>query len=325
MAGKGGGAWKVAYADFVTAMMAFFMVMWLVGQNAEVKEGVEQYFQHPTVQLLPHWVSRGPHEGGGSARKGSGDEEGKDEKKKGKPRRSRNDGGSAEKVTVRSDGNRPLTGTILLFAKDSAVLDDTAKGDLSQLIPRLKGKTNRIEIRGHTAKRSLADQSAFADDWQLSYARSIAVMKQLEEAGIEPQRLRLSQAASYEPPDEKQDGAPKDHSRVEIFLLSEFVDSPAQDGSDEHAVMHIDDDDQGADHGDSHAEADHGDGHDAKPKEDAHKPAAKKPAAKPSGSHGKPATSGHGKPAAKPAAPAHGKPAAGGHGAAKKKPAKSGH
>ena len=30
MAGHGGGAWKVAYADFVTAMMAFFMVMWIV-------------------------------------------------------------------------------------------------------------------------------------------------------------------------------------------------------------------------------------------------------------------------------------------------------
>ena len=34
-----GGAWKVAYADFVTAMMAFFLVMWIVGQSAEVKAG----------------------------------------------------------------------------------------------------------------------------------------------------------------------------------------------------------------------------------------------------------------------------------------------
>ncbi len=38
MAGKGGGAWKVAYADFVTAMMAFFMVMWLTSQKPAVKE-----------------------------------------------------------------------------------------------------------------------------------------------------------------------------------------------------------------------------------------------------------------------------------------------
>lgn len=46
MAG-GGGAWKVAYADFVTAMMAFFMVMWLVSQDQKVKDSVAKYFVDP--------------------------------------------------------------------------------------------------------------------------------------------------------------------------------------------------------------------------------------------------------------------------------------
>ncbi len=46
MAG-GGGAWKVAYADFVTAMMAFFMVMWLVSQDQKVKDSVAKYFEDP--------------------------------------------------------------------------------------------------------------------------------------------------------------------------------------------------------------------------------------------------------------------------------------
>ena len=46
MAG-GGGAWKVAYADFVTAMMAFFMVMWLVAQDQKVKDSVAKYFVDP--------------------------------------------------------------------------------------------------------------------------------------------------------------------------------------------------------------------------------------------------------------------------------------
>jgi flagellar motor protein MotB len=44
----GGGAWKVAYADFVTAMMAFFLVMWLCAQNTEVKKSVSDYFNDPT-------------------------------------------------------------------------------------------------------------------------------------------------------------------------------------------------------------------------------------------------------------------------------------
>jgi chemotaxis protein MotB len=47
--GHHGGAWKVAYADFVTAMMAFFLVMWLVGQNQNVKSAVAGYFSDPVA------------------------------------------------------------------------------------------------------------------------------------------------------------------------------------------------------------------------------------------------------------------------------------
>ncbi len=47
--GHHGGAWKVAYADFVTAMMAFFLVMWIVGQSNPMKAGVAGYFRDPGV------------------------------------------------------------------------------------------------------------------------------------------------------------------------------------------------------------------------------------------------------------------------------------
>ncbi len=48
--GHHGGAWKVAYADFVTAMMAFFMVMWLVAASPkETREVIADYFRHPGV------------------------------------------------------------------------------------------------------------------------------------------------------------------------------------------------------------------------------------------------------------------------------------
>src|SRR5262245_66471146 len=46
MAGSG-GAWKVAYADFVTGIMAFFMVMWLTSHSEDVKEAIGGYFQDP--------------------------------------------------------------------------------------------------------------------------------------------------------------------------------------------------------------------------------------------------------------------------------------
>lgn len=45
--GHHGGSWKVAYADFVTAMMAFFLVMWIVGMDSDVKDVVEGYFNNP--------------------------------------------------------------------------------------------------------------------------------------------------------------------------------------------------------------------------------------------------------------------------------------
>ncbi len=45
--GHHGGAWKVAYADFVTAMMALFIVLWIVGQSKEIREYVAYYFRDP--------------------------------------------------------------------------------------------------------------------------------------------------------------------------------------------------------------------------------------------------------------------------------------
>src|SRR6201991_5380768 len=45
--GHHGGAWKVAYADFVTAMMAFFMVMWILGMDEQTKASIEGYFSNP--------------------------------------------------------------------------------------------------------------------------------------------------------------------------------------------------------------------------------------------------------------------------------------
>lgn len=53
MAGKGhhGGAWKVAYADFVTAMMALFLVLWLTSQDEKIKEAVARAFRNPFASL----------------------------------------------------------------------------------------------------------------------------------------------------------------------------------------------------------------------------------------------------------------------------------
>lgn len=50
--GHHGGAWKVAFADFVTAMMALFIVLWILGQSEDVKRGIGGYFRDPTGKAL---------------------------------------------------------------------------------------------------------------------------------------------------------------------------------------------------------------------------------------------------------------------------------
>ena len=61
--GHHGGAWKVAYADFVTAMMALFIVLWLMNASKQVQEAVGGYFKDPT----------GTSKMVGNGQKGSGD------------------------------------------------------------------------------------------------------------------------------------------------------------------------------------------------------------------------------------------------------------
>ena len=49
--GHHGGAWKVAYADFVTAMMALFIVLWLMNSSKQIQEAVGGYFKDPDRHL----------------------------------------------------------------------------------------------------------------------------------------------------------------------------------------------------------------------------------------------------------------------------------
>src|SRR5512144_154858 len=69
--GHHGGAWKVAYADFVTAMMALFIVLWLMSSSDQVKKAVAGYFRDPT--------GAGAQTGSGQAGLGEGVAIGKDD------------------------------------------------------------------------------------------------------------------------------------------------------------------------------------------------------------------------------------------------------
>jgi flagellar motor protein MotB len=59
----GGGAWKVAYADFVTAMMAFFLVMWICAQDQKIKQAIARYFVTP-MGIAETGASKKPNQTG---------------------------------------------------------------------------------------------------------------------------------------------------------------------------------------------------------------------------------------------------------------------
>jgi chemotaxis protein MotB len=64
--GHHGGSWKVAYADFVTAMMAFFMVMWILGMDDKTKQAIEGYFSNPVGYKKGYGAGSNPMANGSS-------------------------------------------------------------------------------------------------------------------------------------------------------------------------------------------------------------------------------------------------------------------
>lgn len=242
MAGHGGGAWKVAYADFVTAMMAFFLVMWITGQSPEVKQAVAGYFQDPwgtsseysaPASLLPSEMHGDvlsldmPQNIQPGNKPGAADSDGKDADAQAKSR-------WAQQRTVHflQDRDRTTPALVVPFDESSADLSDYGKSQLDKLIPSLVGKLNKIEVRGHSTRRPLPADSPYHSLWELCYARCLAVMQYFAERGVEPDRLRLSQSAAFDPLTKRIETALQgENSRVEIFLLDEMADD--RPGTDE--------------------------------------------------------------------------------------------
>jgi chemotaxis protein MotB len=235
MAGKGGGAWKVAYADFVTAMMAFFLVMWITSQNDEVKRAIGGYFQDPwgrsTETTSPSFQSATGIKGDAPfAEVPSGvlpnrwPQANQDDA-------TEKDAGAAsvwqqrQKIHLLTNTERTLPALVVNFDEASAELSKPTQERLTNLLPALIGKRNKLEIRAHSTRRPLPTNSPFRDHWQLCYERSLSTMKFLQSKGVESERIRLSQSAAYDPLTTRFESAWQDENNcVELFLLTEVVE-----------------------------------------------------------------------------------------------------
>jgi|SoiMethySBSTD1v2_1073268.scaffolds.fasta_scaffold631777_1 chemotaxis protein MotB len=226
MAGKGGGAWKVAYADFVTAMMAFFLVMWITAQNDEVKKAIAHHFNDPFEPIDDQNIDSGgspPSDDKNPVKPFSKTPQG-GKKKKTKSNDPNDMEAEKSRLMLMRQAQRTGVGTMIFFAEDSVALDDVARQRLDLLIPSLAGKPHKVEIRGHTSRSPPLAKAGFQDAWQMSYARSLVVCKYLEQHGVAAEQIRLSQAGGNEPLTTREDPQGQlRNARVEVVMLSEWI------------------------------------------------------------------------------------------------------
>jgi chemotaxis protein MotB len=188
-AGHHGGAWKVAYADFVTAMMALFIVLWLMGSSTKVKKAVAGYFNDPkgTGALLGTTMSgTGVSDVIASA---STDQLQQLKEKLEKEIQARKELEKLSKqieMTITPEGLRielieGKNGTF--FQSGSAQLSESGQELLSLLAAELKTLPNSLLIEGHTDATPYPSSSGYSN-WDLSADRANSARRLMQQDGV---------------------------------------------------------------------------------------------------------------------------------------------
>lgn len=202
--GHHGGAWKVAYADFVTAMMAFFLVMWLVSQNSKVKTSVASYFKDPegfskNAGILPG--GRGLNDGGAAPKKIKeleADFETAVLEKAARQLKETIDQTKALdgiknqiEMSISKDGLEIQLlekANQVLFDVGSTVPKETTKAVLAEIGREIGRLPNKVVISGHTDRRPYHD-NAFYSNWELSCERANSARRVMAENGLRTEQI----------------------------------------------------------------------------------------------------------------------------------------
>ncbi|MGO9339035.1 MAG: flagellar motor protein MotB [Terracidiphilus sp.] len=227
-AGHHGGAWKVAYADFVTAMMALFIVLWLLSASKEVQVTVGGYFRDP----------RGSSKNVGNNRQG-GDfvpvKKQDMQKLKQQIIESIHHMDPQDKlknhieITVTAEGLRielmeSAKGT---FFELGSVQPTPALRELLQVLSQELGSLpNKISIEGHTDSKPYSQINAY-DNWDLSSDRANAARRLMQEHGV--RKDQISQVRGFADQHLRLPQQPEDPSNRRISLIVQYV---VDDGSE---------------------------------------------------------------------------------------------
>jgi chemotaxis protein MotB len=186
--GHHGGAWKVAYADFVTALMALFIVLWLMGSSEQVKKSVAGYFNDPkgTGKLMGTMLS-GTGDGAISAATAGQLQQLKDKlEQEIKARKELENLSKQIEMTITPEGLR----IELIEGKDgtfyeigSAKLSASGQELLALLAAELKTLPNSLLIEGHTDATPYSSAAGYSN-WDLSADRANSARRLLQQDGV---------------------------------------------------------------------------------------------------------------------------------------------
>ncbi len=224
-----GGAWKIAYADFVTAMMAFFLLMWLLGSTTEGdKKGIAEFFQSPLRVAMLGGSGSGDSSsvvrGGGKdlTRETGQVKEGdslarrstytlralKEEQRKAERARLEQLKAKVEQVLAENPKLAALGGQIRLdmtkeglriqivdegnrpmFDSGSAVVKPYMRELLRELGSVLTEVPNRLTVEGHTDAQPFSSGDKGYSNWELSADRANASRRELVAGGLSEARM----------------------------------------------------------------------------------------------------------------------------------------
>jgi len=234
--GHHGGAWKVAYADFVTAMMSLFIVLWLMGSSEKVKKAVAGYFNDPkgTGNLLGTLMT-----GTGSGvtvAQASTDElqQLKDKlEREIKARKELEKLSKQIEMTITPEGLR----IELIEGKDGtfyelggAKLSQSGQALLALLASELKTLPNSLLIEGHTDSTPYSSDSGYSN-WDLSADRANAARRLLQQDGVRVNQVTQVRGYADQMPRVKNNPTDPSNRRISILVKNASESVPTLDAA----------------------------------------------------------------------------------------------
>ncbi len=224
--GHHGGAWKVAYADFVTAMMALFIVLWLLNSSKKIQDAVGGYFRDPrgTAEKAGKDIvgsaaaSIVPHDNMSQVKKQL------EKAISGVPNFDKLK--SHIEMTVTPEGLRidlleSAKGTF--FESGSPKLSTDGQDIMIALAQKLGQLPNKLSVEGHTDAKPYANTSMYSN-WELSADRANSARRLIQQNGVGS--AQVMQVRGYADQKLRKPDAPFDPSNRRISLIVHYLDTP---------------------------------------------------------------------------------------------------